>query len=115
MIQVGILKLFITHYKLSFLISGLVFNQNYEDSEMMKKLLLCSNSSSETALEINDNVETAEPDSSSQDNIQKLKTLFYEVDNLNNINFNYDKIVHFVSQGNDFQIKLMTSSDYAET
>ena len=77
----------------------------------MKKLLLCSNSSSE--VEINDNTE-AEPDNP-QDNIKKLKTLLYEVDNLNNINFNYDKIVHFVSQGNDFQIKVMTRGDLTET
>ena len=70
--------------------SGLVFNQSYEDSEMMKKLLLCSESTDELNDESVDTVRDMYPVLSVQP--QMTETL-----NLNK--FNYDVIVHFVRQG----------------
>ena len=67
-----------------------MFNQSYEDSEMMKKLLLCSESTDELNDESGDTVRDMYPVLSVQP--QMTETL-----NLNK--FNYDVIVHFVRQG----------------
>ena len=79
---------------------GLVFNQTFEDNEMMKKLLLCSETSAEDLAHDNGDIE----DQDSQDVVVESPTVkgslkTRDVDNLNIKNFNYDVIVHFVRQG----------------
>ena len=85
---------------------GLVFNQTFEDNEMMKKLLLCSESSHQDIA--NDNTVNDEDHDDSHDVVVEsqsnrdqhpLKKLYCDVENLNQKNFNYDVIVHFVRQG----------------
>ena len=89
--------------------SGLVFNQSFEDNEMMKKLLLCSENSPGDNV-ANDNDVNGDEDDSDQDVIVEtqssnkdflpLKTLYCDnIESLNHKNFNYDVIVHFVRQG----------------
>lgn len=79
---------------------GLVFNQTFEDNEMMKKLLLCSETSTEDLANDNGNEEEDDVDVVVETPSLKgsLITLC-DVDNLNIKNFNYDVIVHFVRQG----------------
>ena len=79
---------------------GLVFNQTFEDNEMMKKLLLCSETSAEDLAHDNGDIE----DQDGQDVVVESPTVkgslkTRDVDNLNIKNFNYDVIVHFVRQG----------------
>ena len=69
---------------------------------MMKRLLLCSETSQEdftndNGTTGNDNQESVVTES--QCLKDSLKTLYCDVDNLNIKNFNYDVIVHFVRQG----------------
>merc|ERR1712156_970127 len=73
---------------------GLVFNQTFEDNEMMKKLLLCSESSHQ---DIDDSYDVVVESQSNRDQ-HPLKKLYCDVENLNQKNFNYDVIVHFVRQ-----------------
>merc|ERR1711971_544644 len=78
---------------------GLVFNQTFEDNEMMKKLLLCSETSAEDLAHDNGDIE----DHDGQDVVVESPTVkgslkTRDVDNLNIKNFNYDVIVHFVRQ-----------------
>ena len=62
----------------------------------MKKLLLCSESSHQDIA--NDNTVNEEEDEDNHDQ-HPLKKLYCDVENLNQKNFNYDVIVHFVRQG----------------
>ena len=84
---------------------GLVFNQTFEDNEMMKKLLLCSESSHQdiandnTVNEDDDDNHDVVVESQSNRDQHPLKKLYCDVENLNQKNFNYDVIVHFVRQG----------------
>ena len=73
---------------------------------MMKKLLLCSESSHQDIA--NDNTVNDEEGEVSHDVVVEsqsnrdqhpLKKLYCDVENLNQKNFNYDVIVHFVRQG----------------
>lgn len=72
---------------------------------MMKKLLLCSESSHQDIA--NDNTVNDEDHDDSHDVVVEsqsnrdqhpLKKLYCDVENLNQKNFNYDVIVHFVRQ-----------------
>ena len=86
---------------------------------MMKKLLLCSETSTEDLSNDNGNVEDDGQDVVVESPSLKdsLKTLC-DVDNLNIKNFNYDVIVHFVRQGkftvytanNEFQCSIIILS-----
>ena len=90
---------------------------------MMKKLLLCSETSTEDLANDNGNVEDDGQDDGQDVVVESpslkdsLKTLC-DVDNLNIKNFNYDVIVHFVRQGkftvytanNEFQCSIIILS-----
>ena len=72
---------------------------------MMKKLLLCSESSHQDIANDNtvneddeDNHDVVVESQSNRDQ-HPLKKLYCDVENLNQKNFNYDVIVHFVRQG----------------
>lgn len=91
---------------------SLVFNHTFEDNEMMKRLLLCSETSQEdftndNGTTGNDNQESVVTES--QCLKDSLKTLYCDVDNLNIKNFNYDVIVHFVRQAWDAVSREMKS------
>ena len=78
--------------------SGLVCNQTYEDNEMMKKLLLCSKTcQDEDNLEESDDADVIVE--SLQEKSHPMKSFRREMENLENLNFNYDVIVKFVKQG----------------
>ena len=72
---------------------------------MMKKLLLCSESSHQdiandnTVNEDDDDNHDVVVESQSNRDQHPLKKLYCDVENLNQKNFNYDVIVHFVRQG----------------
>jgi len=75
---------------------GLVCNQTYEDNEMMKKLLLCSNNCQD-----DNDVDEDDADvivESLQEKSHSLKSFCNEVESLENLNFNYEVIVKFVKQ-----------------
>ena len=79
--------------------AGLVCNQTYEDNEMMKKLLLCSNNCQD-----DNDVDEDDADvivESLQEKSHSLKSFCNEVESLENLNFNYEVIVKFVKQGNN--------------
>ena len=78
---------------------GLVFNQTFEDNEMMKKLLLCSETSAEDLTHDNGDIEDDGQDVVVESPTVKGSLKTRDVDNLNIKNFNYDVIVHFVRQG----------------
>ena len=88
-------------------VSGLVPNQTYQDNEMMKKLLLCSNNCQEDSNgaahgDQDNEVDSDEADvivESRQENSHSLKSFCRQVETLENLNFNYDVIVKFVKQG----------------
>ena len=88
--------------------SGLVSHPTYQDNEMMKKLLLCSNNCQEDgngAAHGDDDNEEVDSDDADvivefhQENSHPLKSLCRQVETLENLNFNYDVIVKFVKQG----------------
>ena len=89
---------------------------------MMKKLLLCSETSAEDLANDNGDVEDDGQDVVVESVNGSLKTLC-DVDNLNIKNFNYDVIVHFVRQGkfthctanNEFQCSIIILGTVAGT
>ena len=99
--------------------SGLVSHQTYQDNEMMKKLLLCSNNCQEDSNGAAHCDEDNEEDSddadviveSHQDNPHSLKSFCRQVETLENLNFNYDVIVKFVKQGRSINLGRLVSND----
>ena len=88
-------------------IAGLVCNQTYEDNEMMKKLLLCSNNCQD-----DNDVDEDDADvivESLQEKSHSLKSFCNEVESLENLNFNYEVIVKFVKQGNNQSVIIIVT------
>ena len=87
--------------------SGLVSHQTYQDNEMMRKLLLCSNNCQEDSNGAAHGDDDNEVDSDEADVVveshpeksKSLKSFRRQVETLENLNFNYDVIVKFVKQG----------------
>lgn len=87
--------------------AGLVCNQTYEDNEMMKKLLLCSNNCQD-----DNDVDEDDADvivESLQEKSHSLKSFCNEVESLENLNFNYEVIVKFVKQGNNQSVIIIVT------
>jgi len=109
--------------------SATAVNQNFEDNEMMKKLLSCSTKSQDRPSEASDNVMTIEDvDTFDEDDFDVVvesqtfddtkgsgkstydfSTFYRDVDTIDHTNFNYDVIVSFVQQAWDVVSKELKS------